>query len=115
MAQTKYQVSLSVDGKHAVSVQSDDPAAATEALVWANDTYKKLVRLSQTGSVKSRVELDEPGEIREAIEPEEAPICANHAVPMVWQKGRKGYFWSCHEKNPDVSWCSYRAPQNHNV
>ncbi|MGH7485624.1 MAG: hypothetical protein ACREMY_08490, partial [bacterium] len=45
MANTKYQVNLSVDGKHSVSVQSDDPAAVTEALVWAKKTWGQLIRL----------------------------------------------------------------------
>jgi hypothetical protein len=38
----------------------------------------------------------------------DAPLCGNHQTPMVWQKGRKGYFWSCHEKMTDGGWCSYR-------
>ena len=43
---------------------------------------------------------------------QEIPICAMHNVPMVWQKGRKGFFWSCHERNADGSFCSYR-PNGH--
>ena len=38
MKQITYQVPLAVDGRHAVSVQSEDPAAVTEGLVWAQDT-----------------------------------------------------------------------------
>jgi len=42
----------------------------------------------------------------------EPPICAIHEVPMVLVHGRKGDFWSCHEKMEDgVTWCSYRPPQ----
>jgi hypothetical protein len=43
--------------------------------------------------------------------PEETPMCAVHDLPMVWQKGRKGYFWSCHEKKADGSWCDYKPPR----
>jgi hypothetical protein len=105
MPQTKYQVTLAVDGKHVVSVQSDDPAAVTEGLVWAQDTYKKLVTLRRIAPTRGGVELEARGDEPEPAEP---PLCADHQVPMVWQKGRKGYFWSCHEKNPDGSWCSYK-------
>jgi hypothetical protein len=108
MAQTKYQVSLSVAGNHAVSVQSYDPAAVTEGLVWAQDTYKKLVRLSRGSVVKSSVELADPGEVREVIEPEEAPICEIHGTPMNWMTSGKGSWWSCHRKNADGSFCNYR-------
>ena len=45
LAHTKYQVNLPVDGKHSVSVQSDDPAAVTEALIWAKKSWGQLVHL----------------------------------------------------------------------
>ena len=32
-------------------------------------------------------------------------------VPMVKVNGRRGPFWSCHEKNSDGSWCSYRPKE----
>ncbi len=34
-----------MDGKHSVSVQSDDPAAVTEGLLWAKKTWGQLLRL----------------------------------------------------------------------
>ena len=51
MANTKYQVNLAIDGKHTVSVQSDDPAATTETLVWAKKTYDQLRRLGTKGPI----------------------------------------------------------------
>jgi len=33
---------------------------------------------------------------RGTLEDGEPPIFAVHEVLMVWQKGRKGFFWSCH-------------------
>jgi hypothetical protein len=112
MAQTKYQVSLSVDGKHSASVQSDDPAAVTEGLIWAQETYKKLTRLSQARQVSNNGQeagpLDE-GQSSTPIQPDgSAPLCGVHEISMVLMHGRRGDFWSCHEKNPDGSWCSYR-------
>jgi hypothetical protein len=41
---------------------------------------------------------------------QEPPLCGVHNIPMVWQKGKRGDFWSCHEKDPDGSYCSYRPP-----
>lgn len=43
--------------------------------------------------------------------PEEVPICQIHHLPMVWQKGSKGFFWSCHQRNLDDTWCSYKPPR----
>ena len=113
MTTTKYQVTLSVDGKHAVSVQSDDPAAVTEALVWAKKTYGQLGRLPQTPLQAAVRDEDtaSDGAALDADESEEPPTCAVHAQPMVRVSGRRGDFWSCHEKNDDGSWCSYRPPQ----
>jgi hypothetical protein len=114
MAQSKYQVTLAVEGKHSVSVASDDPAAVTEGLVWAQATYKKLLGLRQGPQLGANGQgaqgVSEPPYQRVDAETD-APICGVHEVPMVWQQGRKGYFWSCHEKNPDGSWCSYKAPR----
>jgi hypothetical protein len=110
MAQAKYQVQLAVDGNHTVSVASDDPVAVTEGLIWAQDTYKKLVKMRQphqvegTGTTAPIALQDKP----DYSEPGETPVCEVHDVAMVWQKGRKGYFWSCHEKNEDGSWCNFR-------
>jgi hypothetical protein len=106
MGQTKYQVSLAVDGKHTVSVQSDDPAAVTEGLVWAQQTYKKLVTLRSIGPTRG-VDFTAQGPKQQATLPEEPPLCANHHTPMVWVN-KNGGFWSCHKKNPDGSWCDYR-------
>ena len=91
MAQTTFRVTLSLDGKHSVAVSGEDPTAVQDALAWARGIYLKLQTFS-----------DERG-----IQPEgEPPSCEVHGVPMTWQKGRKGYFWSCHERMPDDSWCS---------
>ena len=126
MPNTKYQVNLCVDGKHSVSVQSDDPAAVTEGLLWAKKTWGQLVRLpgksfqtpSQDASVPTdpAVKSEAPHQDRASDQgDDEPPICAVHQVPMVRVQGRKGPFWSCHEKNEDGSWCSYRAPHDRDV
>jgi hypothetical protein len=116
---TKYQVHLCVDGRHSVSVQSDDPAAVTEGLLWAKQTWGQLVRLPgkafptlpQDGSVPidQTAQAKAPRQDQRSDQTDdEPPICGVHQVPMVRVTGRKGSFWSCHEKLADGSWCSYR-------
>jgi hypothetical protein len=115
MAQTKFQVSLSVDGQHSVSVQSDDPAAVTEGLVWARDTYKKLITFGHASQSNGDARPTEPSVESRVYPPADdggdAPRCGVHDVPMVLMHGRRGDFWSCHEKNSDGSWCSYKPPR----
>src|SRR5688572_8983493 len=106
MPQTIYKVQLSVIGEHSVSVSSDDPAAVTEALVWAKQTHGKLARLSR-GPVPQETAVSSDGHHDDG-DAEEAPICAVHQLPMVRVQGRRGPFWSCHERNPDGSFCSYK-------
>ena len=112
-------MNLSVDGKHSVSVQSDDPAAATEGLLWAKKTWGQLLRLPgkpfqslSEGSVEQPDNAPPGDASAQQHEPPDAepPICATHGIPMVRVNGRKGPFWSCHQKNDDGSWCSYKPP-----
>jgi hypothetical protein len=114
---TKYQVNLCVDGKHSVSVQSDDPAAVTEGLLWAKKTWGQLLRLPgkpfESLAQQEQETADQVAKLEVRSEPKqaaqlEAPICEVHQRPMVRVNGRKGPFWSCHEKLADGSWCSYR-------
>src|SRR5690349_9354955 len=98
MAQTTCTITLTVDGNHAVSVSGEDPTELGDALAWARGIYLKLDALAQTQHA------DEPP----AGDP---PVCEVHGLPMDWQKGRKGSFWSCHQKMPDGSWCSYKPTE----
>jgi hypothetical protein len=96
-----FQIVLSTDGKHAVIVTSEDADGATRALGWAQATYDRL--LERYGpAVASRSRRRQPGP------DEETPDCAVHQVPMIQQEGRRGAFWSCHRRNADGSWCSYK-------
>jgi hypothetical protein len=102
-------VNLSVDGKHSVSVQSDDPAAVTEARVWAKKTWGQLVRLPGKGVPALPSEGQESSsESPHSSNDTEPPICAVHHLPMVKVQGKKGAFWSCHQKVPDGSWCAFK-------
>jgi len=97
MAQATYQITLRLDGNHAVSVSGDDPVAMQDGLAWARGIHLKLTAhdVQQAGGALD----DEP------------PSCVVHDVAMVQVQGKKGPFWSCHEKNDDGSWCSYK-PQS---
>ncbi len=96
MTKITYQVTLSSAGAHSVSVTGDDPTEVNEALAWAKGLYLKLKTLPSS-------------KYAEQAQPEgDPPLCPVHQVPMVWQHGRKGAFWSCHQKDADGSWCSFK-------
>jgi len=87
---------MSTDGNHKVTVTIEDPGGTDAALAWAKATYAKLIRTNNASTAPSPEDVDEP------------PICAVHQLPMARMNGRLGPFWSCHEKNLDGSWCSYK-------
>ncbi len=96
MNKTTYQVEMSTDGRHKVMVTVEDPAGTDAALAWARGTYAKLLR-GETPSTNPAQDASD-----------EAPTCAVHDVAMVLVQGKQGEFWSCHQKNEDGSWCSYK-------
>lgn len=100
MSQTTYQVVLSTDGKHSVIATTDNQADTRLALAWAKATYEQLVNLS---GLKG-----EQGQGNDEQQDGSVPECAIHHVPMVLVQGKQGPFWSCHKKNQDGSWCSYK-------
>src|SRR5436309_3365860 len=102
MAQMTYQVILSSDGKHTVIVTGETEAEMQSANAWAKATYDTIV--SRYGLKGASKPAAQNGEISAA---DETPICQIHQVLMVQVNGRKGPFWSCHEKNSDDSWCTY--------
>lgn len=91
---TVYEVTLSASRAPVVSVKSDDQAAVKAGLAWARETLEAL---------KVPVK-NQPEEAKK----EEVPVCAVHKVPMVKVNGKRGEFWSCHQKMGDGKWCSYR-------
>ena len=95
MNRTLYEVTMSTDGNHKVTVRIEDPGGIDAALAWAKATYAKLMNSQPSPADGNGLE--------------EAPVCAFHRIPMVHMSGRKGPFWSCHEKNLDGSWCNYRV------
>lgn len=105
MAQTTYQVILSTDGKHTVIATTDDQVAVKSAFAWAKTTYERIV---EHYGHKGQQRLGQP----EQPADEAIPECAIHHVAMSRQAGKWGQFWSCHQRNADQSYCSYR-PNGH--
>lgn len=129
MAQTTYQVILSTDGKHTVIVTSDDPEKVKAASGWAKATYDGIVERyggkaypkhveggqNHNGEAANHIGLNHSaaaqnhdfGDSQNQVA-EQAPVCGVHGVLMVRVQGKHGPFYSCHEKNPDGNWCSYK-------
>src|SRR3954466_9048642 len=104
MTDIKYAISVIVNGQHSVNIEADDPIITSRALEWLSQTY----RVSPT--TKRAGEPEAPRLPLEAKPPEEAqaPLCGIHHRPMKLMSGRRGQFWSCHERMPNGDWCDYR-------
>ena len=107
MANTTYQVTLSLDGAHTISVTSDEPAAMKTAVAWAKATYDALVEHDR----KAATPVAGDGKTDDEAGADAAPICAVHQKAMVRVQGKRGPFWSCHERTEDGRFCSYRPLQ----
>ena len=108
MSQVKYRITLSIDGNHSVSVSGDDPATVKDGLAWARGIYLKLKERSESNG-SAPVSAAEPAGAAPAASPT-PPACPLHLKLTTLVNGKRGPFWSCHEKSPDGRWCSYKAP-----
>jgi hypothetical protein len=109
MSKVVYEVVLNPDGKHSVSVKSDDPILLKDALPLAKKIQDKLLLVD--GS-KAPSAVSQPSTQGLEVQQPQAPLCAIHKSPMVKMEGKFGSFWSCHRPNPDGSWCTYRPPKS---
>lgn len=98
MSRTTYHVIACIDGRFDVVGDTPDP----------NETVSQVADRAYNGQPYRSVHVGEShdADIGETVPPE----CEVHRFPMVWVD-KNGGFWSCHKKNPDGSWCSYRPPQ----
>ena len=103
MATTTYQITLAVDGRHTVTVTTDNAATTKAALTCGRALYEALVKRYGVPASSPAVPTDAAdGERADAL------LCAVHAVPMVRMAGKRGPFWSCHQRLDDGSFCAYR-------
>src|SRR4051794_28110883 len=90
-------------GNRSVAIESDNPTIAQEAISWLRQRFSEVHRPATPSPVQ---------QIQAAFAPSEplqqTPVCAIHHQPMKMMHGKRGTFWSCHEKNSDGSWCSYK-------
>ena len=100
MAQVTYEVRLALDGNHSVVVRSSDPSQMQVGIAWAKATHAALSARYGDGTASEDKPQDEL--------PTEPPICGVHDIPMVRVEGKKGPFWSCHERDDEGRFCSYR-------
>ncbi|MGE0539211.1 MAG: hypothetical protein AB7R89_03440 [Dehalococcoidia bacterium] len=100
MAQITYEVRLALDGNHSVTVRSADPSQMKVAISWAKATHAALAaRYGDTAPYADEAATDEPAE---------PPVCGVHDIPMVRVEGKNGPFYSCHERDAQGHFCSYR-------
>ena len=92
---------LGSGGRPQVSVTSDDPKVAKDAIPWLAETYATLLKDAKAVPTPATTPVQQQAA-------EEPPICAVHAVPMVRVQGRKGPFWSCHQKMPNGGWRNFK-------
>ena len=96
----KYQIEIASDSKCSVVVVFDNRDDSEAAQEWAQMTYQRIMagngeRVTRTGEPTGQTE-------------EATPTCGVHQMPMVQVQGRKGLFWSCHERGQDGKFCTYR-------
>ena len=103
MAQTTYEVRLALDGNESVNVRSNDPSDMKVAITWAKATYEALAARYADAPASQDQAQDQL--------PAEPPICGVHDIPMVRVEGKNGPFYSCHERDEQGRFCSYR-PSN---
>ncbi len=111
MSQVKYQITLSITGNHSVSVSGDDQQAVKEGLIWARGIYLKLQERAQQDSAASSLQSSGVVSHQITTPEQQPPTCAIHDRPMVSVSGKKGLFWSCHQKLSDGTWCPYKPPK----
>lgn len=106
---------LSSDGKHTVHVSADTPEQLRDLVPAAKVLYREVVAEFGTkvqpmpeatpdtsnGHAAVGKRIDTVAQAQAAA----APLCLVHQKAMVYRNGRRGPFWSCHERKPDGRWC----------
>jgi hypothetical protein len=96
-------VALTLEGRRTLHIESNDPILAHQAFAWLQKTYGVVATPTLSAHTTARATTG-----TETPVPQEHPICPIHQLPMTWQNGRTGYFWSCHARLPNGRWCSFK-------
>ncbi len=92
MGKTTYLVIAKMAGNFAMVGQTKDPS----------ETVEQVIQRAASKPESMLPEADPESQ------PLRAPVCAVHQLPMTLMHSRRGPFWSCHQRNDDGSWCSYK-------
>ena len=106
MRSLTYHVGIGNEGRPEVSVSSEDPDTAAQASPWVRATYAHLATSGTAPAPTTPVQTTSPTMAPTATE--QQPVCQVHGTTMDGVNGRRGFFWSCHTRNQDGSWCAYR-------
>jgi hypothetical protein len=101
-----YQVSVTVAGDQKATIEAADPTTAQDAIALFAQRFGAAVRPSAP-VVPTPVQQIQAA-FAQPEKSQQAPTCAIHHQPMNLMNGKRGSFWSCHEKMDDGSWCSYK-------
>src|SRR5438105_2639672 len=71
---------------------------------------KRVKELRNDTTDQAKIDFDEAilHKLAESRKNGPIPMCEIHQIPMVRMKGKRGPFWSCHQKDEDGNWCDYR-------
>jgi hypothetical protein len=110
MSKVIYEVTFSDTNTHSVCVKSDDPLALQDALPLAKQLQAELSQ--ESGHPESGTPAPKQSPLPSIDVQSQAPQCGIHSTAMTQVQGKHGLFWSCHQKNFDGSWCSYRPARS---
>jgi hypothetical protein len=103
MGVVQYQVSVTVSGVRKGTILADDPTTAQDAIALFAQRFGAAAPAMPTPAQQIQTAF------ARTTEPDRhTPICAIHQLPMNLMHGKRGTFWSCHEKNSGGSWCTFK-------
>lgn len=99
---TNFQITLG-SGNCSVVVTTDRMELTAQTLAWATSTYDHLVE-RYGGAEPAGLTKAKPSHEAEAT-----PVCPTHNTQMASVTGRRGPFFSCHQRNSDSTFCTQKA------
>ena len=100
--QARYNITIATICKPSVTIATDDIIGVAQAVDKILASYARYVEPAEPHHTSQQLAVT-----NDLLNPV-APICAIHHKPMVGVNGKRGFFYSCHERMDDGSWCRYR-------